>query len=375
VARSEKPLGKVALVGAGPGDPGLITVKGMKCLQEADVVVYDSLVNPAILCYVHPQAEHTFVGKRASCHTMAQELINKLLIEEARQGKKVVRLKGGDPFLFGRGGEEAEALADAGIPFEVVPGVCSPVAVPAYAGIPVTHRNYTSTFAVATGQTCKDDSLFPMDWEKLANSAGTLVFLMCIKNLREIAGKLVQHGRRPETPAAVIQWGTRPEQRTATGTLGQIADRACEAGLGPPGLLIVGDVVGLREKLNWYEGKPLFGERILVTQPLGEAGELMDALESHGAEVLPFESAQSGLADVAVTMVTFTDAAAVERFARSLGKAALGGLSPAVRYASMEPNTSRAVRDLGLTVHIEARQPTPVSLVEAILDACKKDGA
>jgi uroporphyrinogen III methyltransferase/synthase len=306
---------------------------------------------------------------------MAQELINKLLIEEARQGKKVVRLKGGDPFLFGRGGEEAEALADAGIPFEVVPGVCSPVAVPAYAGIPVTHRNYTSTFAVATGQTCKDDSLFPMDWAKLANSAGTLVFLMCIKNLREITRKLVEHGRRPETPAAVIQWGTRPEQRAVTGTLGQIADQAGDAGLGPPGLLIVGDVVRLREKLNWYERKPLFGERIMVTQPHQEAGELMDLLESHGAEVLPFEGGQSGLPDVAVTLVTFADATAVAAFARSLGGEAVKSLPPAVRYASMGPETSRVARELGLTVHVEAKEPTPASLVEAILGAGRREGA
>src|SRR2546428_4476094 len=237
----------VYLVGAGPGDPGLITVAGLQRLKEADAVVYDRLVNEALLKEVRPDAELIFVGKVAG-ESHDQEAINRLLIEKAREGKQVVRLKGGDPFVFGRGGEEAEALREAGIPFEVVPGVTSAVAVPAYAGIPVTHRGLASTFAVITGHEDPEKPESSIDWAKLATAVDTLVFLMGTRTLPEIAEKLIANGRPQETPVAVIRWGTTPDQRTVTGTLANIAQRGEEAGIRPPAMTVVGEVVRLREK-------------------------------------------------------------------------------------------------------------------------------
>src|SRR5437870_6713619 len=218
----------VYLVGAGPGDPGLITVAGLRRLKEADVIVYDRLVNEALLREARSDAELVFVGKIAG-ESHDQEAINRLLIEKAREGKQVVRLKGGDPFVFGRGGEEAEALREAGIPFEVVPGVTSAVAVPAYAGIPVTHRGLASTFAVITGYEDPEKPESSIDWAKLATAVDTLVFLMCTSTLPEIVAKLIENGCTPKTPAAVIPWGTTPEQRTVTGTLADIVERVQEA--------------------------------------------------------------------------------------------------------------------------------------------------
>jgi len=276
--------GRVWLVGAGPGDPGLITMAGVACLAGAEVVVYDRLVDRRLLDLAPPEAERISVGKAASIHTLAQEEINDLLVAKAREGKTVVRLKGGDPYVFGRGGEEAEALVAAGIPFEVVPGVTSAVAVPAYAGIPVTHRRMASSFAVVTGHEdpTKDES--SIDWEHLAKGVDTLVFLMGGGNLAEIARRLVECGRAPDTPTAVVRWGTTPHQQTVTGTLADIADRVAKAGLTPPVVTVVGEVVALRDKLRWYDNRPLFGQRILVTRAEKQAGELSQALAELGAE-------------------------------------------------------------------------------------------
>ena len=241
--------GKVYLVGAGPGDPGLLTVRGLELLHRAAVIVYDQLVNPALLEQVSPLAERIFVGKRAGRHCIAQEEINREIIRYARLGCEVVRLKGGDPFVFGRGGEEAEALVNAGIPFEIVPGVSSAVAVPAYAGIPLTHRKLASSFAVVTGHEARK-SQDSVDWSKLATAVDTLVILMGLGNLPVIAAKLIAHGRPPETPVAVIRQGTTQEQETVIGTLADIVERS--AAIKAPALIVVGDVVSLADKLDWF---------------------------------------------------------------------------------------------------------------------------
>lgn len=241
--------GKVYLVGAGPGDPGLITVRGLELLQRAQVVVYDQLVNPVLLERVSPSAVRFFVGKQPDRHCIAQEEINRILIDQARRGQEVVRLKGGDSFVFGRGGEEAEAIADAGIPFEVVPGVSSAVAVPAYAGIPVTHRMFASSFAVVTGHEAHKTQS-SVDWAKLATAVDTLVILMGMKNLPQIATELRIHGLAPETPVAVIRWGTTNEQETVTGTLADIVDKT--AHVKSPVVIVVGKVVELNGRLDWF---------------------------------------------------------------------------------------------------------------------------
>ena len=241
----------VYLIGAGPGDPGLLTVRGLELLRQAEVVVYDRLVNPALLEETPPAAVRIFAGKLAGSHSLPQERINKLLVAHARRGRRVVRLKGGDPFVFGRGGEEAEALAAAGIPFEVVPGVSSAVAVPAYAGIPLTHRRLSSSFAVITGHedACKDE--LSLDWNRLATAVDTLVVLMGARTLPRIVGELLAHGRSPETPVALIRWGTTEAQETTTGTLADILDRAAE--IQPPVVVVIGEVVALRERLRWFD--------------------------------------------------------------------------------------------------------------------------
>lgn len=245
--------GKVYLVGAGPGDPDLITRKGLRCLHEADVVLYDRLVNPALLAEAHAGATLVFVGKGANRHTLPQKDINTLLITYARQGNVVVRLKGGDPFIFGRGGEEAQALAEVGIPFEIVPGVSSAVAVPAYAGIPVTHRDHASSFTIVTGHEGMTHESAPVNWDALAVLGGTIVVLMGVKGLPHFTERLIASGLDPATPAAVIQQGTTQQQRTVTGTLATIAERATNADIGAPALTIIGSVVELHEQLAWYD--------------------------------------------------------------------------------------------------------------------------
>lgn len=284
--------GIVYLVGAGPGDPGLITVKGLNCIRKADVLVYDRLASPRLLSHARPEAERIYVGKSPDRHAMVQEDINQLLVDKAKEGKVVTRLKGGDPFVFGRGGEEAELLVENGITFEIVPGITSAISVPAYAGIPVTHRGYTSTFAIVTGNEdpTKDDS--SIAWDKIATGAGTLIFLMGMGNLPGICARLVEYGRDPETPVALIRWGTRPEQRTLTGTLSNIITKAQEAQFKNPAIIIVGEVVTLRDKLAWFENRPLFGKRIIVTRSREQASVLSSALEALGGEAWEFPTIQ-----------------------------------------------------------------------------------
>ncbi|MBF0528277.1 MAG: uroporphyrinogen-III C-methyltransferase [Deltaproteobacteria bacterium] len=275
--------GKVYLIGAGPGDPGLITIKAVECLKRADVVVYDFLANPALLAHASPQTKMEYVGKKSSDHTLPQKEINRLLVDLARSGKIVARLKGGDPFVFGRGGEEAEELFDAGIPFEIIPGVTSAIAAPAYAGIPVTHRRYTANLGFITGHEDPGKTESSLDWRKIATGFGTLVFLMGIKNLANITANLISGGRSADTPAAVVRWGTTPDQVTLVGTLTDIAQKAKERGIQAPAVLIVGEVVCLRDKLNWFETLPLFGRRILVTRTRAQASSLVHDLSALGA--------------------------------------------------------------------------------------------
>ena len=279
--------GKVYIIGAGPGDPGLITVKGERCIREADVIIYDHLVSEELLRHVSPSARLIYAGKKGGDHTLPQGEINDLLLREAGEGKTVVRLKGGDPFIFGRGGEEAIVLAQGGIPFEVVPGVTSAVAVPAYAGIPLTHRGHTSAIAFVTGHEDPVKEQSDIDWEKLAG-VGTIVFLMGVKNLPLILDNLIRHGRDADTPAALVRWGTTPEQETLTGTIADIGNKARRSNFRPPAILVVGTVVGLREELNWFESKPLFGKGVVITRPEDQTKELGRLLSGQGARVIPF---------------------------------------------------------------------------------------
>ena len=280
-----KQKGKVFLVGAGPGDPKLLTLKGKDCLEQADVVLYDHLANPVLLQYAPPQAERMYVGRRGRGQYAHQKEINQLLISKAREGNCVVRLKGGDPFVFGRGGEEAEVIAEAGLPFEIVPGVTSAVAVPAYAGIPVTHRIFASTVSFVTGHEDPTKGDSALEWPRLASSEGTLVFLMGMKNLPDIVQRLVAEGKPRETPVAVIRWGTYARQRTVVGTLENIIEKSKAQAMEPPSVIIIGRVVTLREKLNWFETRPLFGQCILVTRPRDQAPEFSNMLTAYGAEV------------------------------------------------------------------------------------------
>jgi uroporphyrinogen III methyltransferase/synthase len=275
--------GTVYLVGAGPGDLGLVTLKAIDLMARADVIVYDHLVDERLLEHAPLSAERIYAGKSGSKHTLEQAEINSLLVKKGRQGKTVVRLKGGDPFVLGRGGEEAEALYRACIPFQVVPGITSAVAVPAYAGIPVTHRGLSSSFAVVTGHEDPAKRSSSIRWNKLATAADTLIFLMGVGNLSGITRKLIDHGRSPGTPVAVIRDGTQPGQVTLTGTLADIAAKVRQARLGPPAVIVVGDVVRLRDKLRWFDNRPLSGKRVLVTRPAVQSTRLEKLLLERGA--------------------------------------------------------------------------------------------
>ena len=278
--------GKVYLVGAGPGDYRLISLKGAQCISAADVIVYDRLADSRILRDAPSSVELVYAGKAASDHAMRQEDINQLLVDKALEGKTVVRLKGGDPFVFGRGGEEALKLQAHGILFEVVPGITSAISVPAYAGIPVTHRGISASFTVVTGHEDPDKPGSSICWERLATGADTLIFLMGVENLPHITAKLIANGRPAATPAAVIRWGTKPEQQTLVTTVGQAAADVAEQGIKPPAIFIVGEVVNLRDQLAWFDKRPLFGKKILVTRAREQASLLIDQLEDLGAECL-----------------------------------------------------------------------------------------
>jgi uroporphyrinogen III methyltransferase/synthase len=371
--------GRVWLVGAGPGDPGLITVRGAECLRQAEVVIYDYLANPRLLELVPPECEKIYVGKKAGAHTLQQDEIDALLVAKCREGKRVVRLKGGDPFVFGRGGEEALALAEAGCAFGVVPGITAGIAAPAYAGIPVTHRGIAATVTFVTGHEdpTKEDS--DIDWESLARVGGTLAFYMGVSNLRPITTQLIRHGRPPSTPVALIQWGTWPAQRTLTGTLESIARLAEQENFKPPAVTLVGEVVSLRERLGWFESRPLFGRKIVVTRSRAQAGELSVRLEELGAAVVefpvirivapddpaPFERAVAGVASYA--WVIFTSVNAVDVFLmrlHAMGRDARA-FGPA-RICAVGPATAARLATFGLRADLMPPKYVAESIVESL---------
>jgi len=279
--------GKVFIIGAGPGDAGLITIKAVECLRLADVVVYDNLVNEELLKYAPAHARFIYAGKKGGDHTLSQDKINELLAREALEGHTVARLKGGDPFIFGRGGEEAEVLVEQGVPFEVIPGVTSAIAVPAYAGIPLTHRGLTSTVAFVTGHEDPTKDKSDIDWQALTG-IGTLVFLMGVKNIGQITEALISHGKSPDTPAALIRRGTTAQQKIITGTLATIVEIAQANHFKPPAILVVGPVVDLRDTLRWFDTKPLFGKGVVITRPERQADDLAKLLAAQGANAIAF---------------------------------------------------------------------------------------
>lgn len=370
--------GKVYLVGAGPGDPDLITVRAVECLRQADVVIYDFLAAPKLLKHVREGAEMIYVGKKGGEHTLAQDKINELLVAKAKQGLNVVRLKGGDPFVFGRGGEEAEVLAKAEIPFEVVPGVTSAVAAPAYAGIPLTHRKYTSSVAFVTGHEDPTKEHSSIDWSKLATAVGTLVFLMGVKNLPGITESLIAAGRDPKTPVALVRWGTTPKQTTVKGTLETIVEHAEAAALKPPAIIIVGEVTELMETLNWFEKRPLFGKTVVVTRSRAQASELVDRLSGLGAECLECPTIKVvppedwGPLDTVIDnlgtydWLVFTSVNGVSFFFDRLYQKdkdvrAIKGM----RTAAIGPATAKRLRDFGLKSDIIPETYQAESIVEA----------
>jgi len=371
-------IGKVFLVGSGPGDPKLMTIKGMDCIKQADVLVYDRLVSKRLLANARPDCELIYGGKYPDHHILRQGEINQVLVDKALEGKVVTRLKGGDPFVFGRGGEEAEALVKHGIPFEVVPGITSAIAVPAYAGIPVTHRDFTTSFAVVTGHLKYDKAESEIRWDKIAQAHGTLIFLMGMEKLPIIVEQLVQNGRGEDTPVALVRWGTTADQRTITGTLQDIVETAKAQNFGSPAVVVVGEVVNLRQKLQWFEGKPLFGKRVAVTRARTQAGVLADKLESLGGEAWEFPVIEIvppvdfGPLDQAIQRLSefswllFTSVNGVEFFFRrlkQLGKdiRQLAGL----KICTIGPATRKAVETFHLLVDLVPREFRAEGVLEA----------
>jgi len=360
-----KPTGTVYLVGAGPGDAGLLTLRGAELLGRADVVVYDALVNQDLLRLAPKTAEIIYGGKRAKDHAIPQDDLNQLLVKKAREGKCVVRLKGGDPYVFGRGGEEAEEIADAGIPFEVVPGISSIVAGPNYAGIPLTHRDHCSSFTVITGHEDPTKDETALDYAQLARMPGTKVVLMGVERIRQIAASLVEHGMDKATPVGMIRWGTTGRQQSIEGTLGTIADIVAEKKFTAPAVTIIGGVVKLRKKLNWFEQRPLFGQRIVVTRTREQASQLSTQLNNLGAEVLEIPTIKIDLPDEKQALVealqgigeynwlVFTSPNGVTSFFDLFFKAfddirALGNL----RLAAVGPATAAKLKELHLRVDV-----------------------
>ena len=371
--------GIVYLVGAGPGDPGLLTIKGKECLEQADIVLYDYLANPALLEYAPAHAERVYVGRRGRGQYQEQTEINRVLIDRAQAGQVVVRLKGGDPFVFGRGGEEAEAVAAAGVPFEVVPGVTAAVAVPAYAGIPVTHRTMASTVTVVTGHEDPSKGTTVIDWPKLAATSGTLVFMMGMKTLPMIVSRLLEEGRAEETPVAAVRWGTKAEQRTVIGTLRDIVVKTAQAGMEPPTVIVVGEVVKLREQLNWFEKRPLFGKRIVLTRAREQAGEFARLLAAYGAEpiVAPtitmvpppsWEALDQAIAKLSsYSWLIFTSVNGITPFMDRLKKARKDARALAhLRIGAIGPRTAEELAGYGLSADLIPSEFQAEGMVDAM---------
>lgn len=384
-------VGTVSLIGAGPGDPGLLTMRGAELLRRADVVVYDRLAHPFLLTLARPDAERIYVGKASAHHSVKQADINDIIIEKAKLGKNVARLKGGDPFVFGRGGEEAEYCRERGVPFEIVPGVTSAIAAPAYAGIPVTHRDAASSFCVVTGHERDDkresgtrdagEAEQRRDWSKLAHAADTLVFLMGVEALPDIAAKLVENGRDANTPVALVQWGTWSRQRVVVGTLETIVEKVREAKLTPPAVCVVGEVVNLRESLRWFDDpvtRPLFGKRIVITRAREQASAFGEMLRARGAEPIEFPAIRIVPTEDTVPLddalkqlstyrwLVFTSANAVPIFAQRMAALGLDSRALAgVKIATIGPATAAAVFDY---FRINADYTPEEAVAEAVIE-------
>jgi uroporphyrinogen III methyltransferase/synthase len=373
----------VALVGAGPGNPGLLTVRAVECLSGADLVLHDRLVPERLLECVPAAARRVCVDELHGCHPERWAEVYRTMIDAARQGLRVVRLKGGDPFLFGRGGEEVEALRGAGVPFEVVPGVTAALGAAACAGIPLTHRRHASAVALVTGHQ-KPDADDSLDWSALARFPGTLVVYMGISRLPHVVGQLLHHGKPGDTPAAVVRWGTTPQQQTLTSTLAALPEAAAAAGLQAPAVVIVGPVVALRSELAWFESRPLFGKHVLVTRPRGQAGDMVRRLEELGASVRLLPAVEIGepadwapvdgaIADLGrYQWVVFTSVNGVDAFMRRLLRSGrdLRALAP-VRLAAIGPATADALR----AYHLEPDLVPDVYTSEALAAALKGPAA
>jgi uroporphyrinogen III methyltransferase / synthase len=365
-------MSKVYLVGAGPGDPELITVKGRRLLEVADSVLYDHLAPSALLDLAPPSAERVYVGKKKAAHAFTQEEICAMLVERAQRGLNVVRLKGGDPFIFGRGGEEAEALADAGIAFEIVPGVTTPLGIAAYTGVPLTHREHTSAVTFVTGH-----AVSAIDWAKVGH-AETLVVFMGLTTFPEIARELIARGRSPETPAMAVRWATRPCQETVAGTLATLPGLLAVHAIRPPATIVIGEVVRLRGKLDWYERLPLFGRRIVVTRARGQADALSSRLRALGAEAIEAPTieigppADAGPLDRAIAELAsydwliFTSANGVRFFVDRLDRSATDLRALGARICAIGPATRAAVEGLHLKVDVIGQEYVAEGLIEAL---------
>ena len=376
--------GKVYLVGAGPGDPGLITVKGYSYLEKADVVVYDRLVSPKLLDYIKEDCKLIYVGKSAKIHVKTQDEINEIIYQEAKNGNMVVRLKGGDPYVFGRGGEEGEYLYDRGIEFEVVPGITSAIGGLAYGGIPITHRGVATSFHVITGH-LKDESE-ELNWKALAALNGTMVFLMGVSNLRNISENLIENGKPEDTPVAIINWGTTTDQKSVEGTLSTIYDIAIEADIKPPSLIAIGDVVNLREKLNFFEKKPLLGENIVITREKAYAKETISQLEELGAnlisfptikteEIKPNEELELAIKEIKdYSYIVFTSVKGVQVFFERFFK--LGGDIRSfgeIKIAAIGPKTASAIRKYGIIADLIPGEYVAEDLTKELKKVLNKD--
>ena len=376
-------MGIVYLVGAGPGDYRLISVKACDCIKEADTIVYDRLADDRLLSYAKKNVELIYVGKASSNHTMRQEDINQLLVDKAKEGKTVVRLKGGDPFVFGRGGEEALLLVENKIPFEIVPGITSAISVPAYAGIPVTHRGVATSFAVITGHEDPTKAKSNMKWDKLATGVDTLVFLMGVENLPHITSKLIENGRSADTPAAVIRWGTKLEQEVLITTVGKAAEDVAIKKMKPPAIFIVGDVVNLREHLAWFDNKPLFGKTVLVTRAREQASALTFKLENLGAKCIEapvikivepesYVDLDNGIENIAdYQWLIFTSANGVEYFFNRLQKQGKDSRAIKAKVVAIGIATAKALRAQGIIADIVPVEFVAEGIVDAIKDMIK----
>ena len=378
-------LGKVFLIGAGPGDYQLITLKGLNCIKRADVILYDRLASPMLLKFAKEDVELIYVGKAPNNHAYTQDEINELLVKKAKEGKLVARLKGGDPLVFGRGGEEAARLIEEGIKFEMVPGITSSISVPAYAGIPVTHRNVSSSFHVITGHEDPTKKEKVVDYKALAKVEGTLIFLMGINNLKKICTSLIEFGQSKDRPVAVIMRGTTTKQRVVKGTLENIEQKVIENNIKNPSIIIVGEVVNLSDTLHWFEDKALFGKRVLVTRTRQQASKLSQKIEELGADAVEFptikieppknyEEVDDAIHNIKnYNWIIFTSVNGVESFFHRMRKLSLDVRELyGIKLCAIGPATKKVLEDRGLCIEYVPEIYRAEEMIEGLKDKIKK---